>query len=63
MNDARSHMSDDSPVRLPALPHDQVEADQLADSHLVGPDYRATVSAAPLRGVRRTDPLSQTIAN
>jgi len=56
-------MSDDSPVRLPALPHDQVEADQLADSHLVGPDHRATVSTAPLRGGRRTDPLSQTIAN
>ena len=41
-------------VLLPSIPHDEVEADQLASSHLVGPYHRATVGTAPLCGVRRS---------
>ena len=40
-------------VLLPAMPHDEAEADQLAASHLDGPHHRAAVCTAPLCGVRQ----------
>ena len=37
---------------LPSTPHDEVEADQLASSHLDGFRNLTTVGAASLRGAR-----------
>ena len=34
------------------MPHDEVEADQLAPSHLDGSHHRTTIRAAALCGVR-----------
>ena len=50
-------------VLLPSMSHDEVEADQLASSHLVGPHHRAAIIAAPLCGVRRSIALSQAVAD
>ena len=47
---------------LPAMPHDEVEADQLAPSHLDGTQYRATIGVSPLRGVRQHASLGQAVA-
>ena len=38
---------------LPAMSHDEAEADQLAASHLDGPHHRATIRAVALCGLRR----------
>ena len=45
-----------------AMPHDEVEADQLASSHLTGTHHRAIVRAAALRGVWRSVAFSQAVA-
>jgi hypothetical protein len=50
-------------VLLPSMPCDPAEADQLAPSHLDGPDHRTTLSTATLRGVRWSVALSQAVAN
>ena len=49
---------------LPAMPHDEAEADQLASSSLdgTGPS-RAAISTAALCGMRRLGSLSQAGAN
>ena len=48
---------------LPALPRDEVEADELAPSHLDGADPRATIRAAPLCRLRWSIALGQAVAN
>jgi len=37
------------------MPHDEAEADQLAPPHFDGTYHRATIGAAPVRGVRRSN--------
>ena len=44
------------------MPHDEVEADQLASPHLTGTHHRAIVRAAALRGVWRSVAFSQAVA-
>ena len=46
---------------LPAMSHDEVETDQLAPSHLDGPDHRAVIRAVALCGVRQSVALGQTV--
>jgi hypothetical protein len=46
------------PVLLPPMPHDEVEADQLAPSHLDGTHHRAAFSTVALCRVRRSVALS-----
>ena len=46
---------------LPALSHDEVEADELAPSHLSGADHRAAFKAAPVCGVRRASSLGPAV--
>src|SRR5262245_11927316 len=47
---------------LPAMPHDQVEADQLASSHVAGPNNRAAFSSPSLRRVWWSVALGQAVA-
>jgi hypothetical protein len=56
-------MSDDSAVLLPAMPCHQTEADQLASSHVAGPDNCTTVGTVALRGMRWSIALGQAVAN
>jgi hypothetical protein len=52
------------PYRVPlsSMSHDAAKADQLAASHLTGPDHRAAFSTAPLCGVWRSVALGQAVA-
>ena len=43
------------------MSHGKDEADQLASPHLIGPHHRAAIGASPLRGVRRSVALGQTV--
>jgi len=46
----------------PSMPHDEVKANRLAAAHLFGPDHRAVISTAALRGMRWPATLGQTVA-
>ena len=45
------------------MPHDEVEADQLASAHLSGADHRTTIRAASMRRLRRSIALGKAVAN
>ena len=62
MNDAKSHMSDDSPMLLPSMSRDKTKADQLAPSHLALSHHRAAFSTPALCGVRWSFALGQAVA-
>ena len=48
---------------LPSMSHDEVEADQLAPSHLDGTYHRAAISTAPLCEVRWSASIGQAVAS
>ena len=45
------------------MPHDEVEADQLASPHLDGTYHRAAFSTAALCEVRRASSIGKAVAN
>jgi hypothetical protein len=49
-------------VPLSTMSCDSVEVDQLASTHLPGPDHRAAFSTTPLCGVRWSTALGEAVA-